>query len=101
MCRNEPHSGDPGIFGVTFVHVLPPSCVTCTSPSFVPAQITPALARDSAMAYTTSPYSTPMLSGVRPPEICCLVLSFLVRSGLMICQLFPPSDDLWTNWLPV
>ena len=85
---------------VTFVQVFPPSRVTCTSPSFVPAQMSPALRGDSAIAKTTSPYSTPMLSGVSPPDICCLLLSFNVRSGLMTCQLLPPSVVMWTNWLP-
>src|SRR6266566_4478251 len=91
----------PGTFAVTFVHVLPPSRVTCTSPSLLPVQITPFCARDSAIAYTTSPYSTPMLSGVSPPDICCFDLSLRVRSGLITRQLRPPSLDMWTNWLPV
>src|SRR5581483_2744449 len=45
-------------------------------------------------------YSTPMLSGVRPPEICCFDLSFVVRSGLITFHVFPPSVVMWTNWLP-
>ncbi len=65
-----PHGGRFGMFFVTFVHVLPPSRVTCTSPSLVPIQITPAWRGDSAIAWMTSPYSTPMLSGVSPPELC-------------------------------
>src|SRR3990172_5381881 len=41
-----------------------------------------------------------MLSGVRPPEICCLLLSLSVRSGLISRQLFPPSVVTCTCWLP-
>src|SRR5919199_1261896 len=64
-----PHVTSPGMFDVTFVHVAPPSRVTCTSPSFVPAQMSPFSRGDSAMANTTPAYSTPMLSGVSPPEM--------------------------------
>src|ERR1043166_8547172 len=99
--RTDPHVGMPGIPAVTLLQLLPPSRVTWTRPSFVPTQISPACRRDSAIAYTTSPYSTPMLSGGSPPEICCLDLSLRVRSGLMTRQLRPPSADMWTNWLPV
>src|SRR5262245_34589506 len=86
-----PHGGRFGMFFVTFVHVLPPSRVICTSPSFVPAQINPFSFGDSAMANTTEAYSTPMLSPVSPPENPCLLLSFVVKSGLITCQLCPPS----------
>src|SRR5579863_964409 len=86
--------------GVTFDQFLPPSRVTCTSPSFVPAQITPACLGDSASAKTTSIYSTPILSPVSPPENPCFDLSFLVRSGLITFQLLPPSVVMWTYWLP-
>jgi len=40
------------------------------------------------------------LSPVRPPENCCRLLSFRVRSGLMIFQEWPPSVVTWTYWLP-
>ena len=100
MFDTVPHAGMPGMLAVTFVQFLPPSRVSCTWPSFVPAQINPAFSGDSAIANTTSPYSTPMLSGVRPPEICCLLLSLSVRSGLITCQLLPASVVMWTNWLP-
>src|SRR6266852_8566498 len=88
-----------GIFLVTFVQFLPPSRVICTNPSLVPAQITPASFGDSAIAKTTPAYSTPMLSPVRPPENPCLLLSFEVRSGLITCQLLPPSVVTCTYWL--
>ena len=38
MSDTRPNSGMS--FGVTFVHVAPPSLVTCTSPSSEPVQIT-------------------------------------------------------------
>src|SRR5262249_36398231 len=100
MFENVPHSGKLGIFLVTLVQFLPPSRVNCSRPSLVPAQITPASLGDSAMANTTPAYSTPMLSGVRPPELTIRVLSLRVRSGLMMCQLLPPSVVTCTNWLP-
>src|SRR6266852_7104241 len=100
MLSTVPHSGKPGRFFVTLLQFLPPSRVTCTCPSFVPTQISPASFDDSVSAKITPAYSTPMLSGVSPPEICCRLLSFRVRSGLMICHLFPPSVVTCTNWLP-
>src|SRR5215813_6053630 len=100
MLLTVPHGNMLGIFFVRFVHVLPPLRVICTWPSFVPAQMVPASFGDSAIAKTTPPYSTPMLSPVSPPEYPCLLLSFRVKSGLMTCQLLPPSVVWWTNWLP-
>src|SRR5207247_10113271 len=100
MFDTVPHAGRPGRFAVTLVQFLPPSRVTCTRPSLVPAHNSPALSGDSAIANTTSPYSTPMLSGVSPPEICCRLLSLSVRSGLITCQLLPPSVVLCADWLP-
>src|SRR5947208_12790198 len=88
-----PSGGRFGMAFVTFVHVLPPSRVRWSSPSLVPAQMRPACFGDSAIANTTFPYSTPMLSGVSPPELCWWVLSLVERSGLISCQLWPPSVD--------
>src|SRR3954454_15865544 len=101
MWRTDPHVGMPGMFVVTLVHVFPASRVTCTRPSLLPVQIIPGWARDSAIAYTTPEYSTPILSGVRPPDICCFDLSLRVRSGLITCHVRPPSFVAWTYWLPV
>src|SRR6266542_1061283 len=100
MLLTVPQGGSPGRFAVTLVHVLPASRVIWTRPSLVPAQMSPFSSRDSAIANMTPAYSTPMLSGVRPPELCCLLLSFSVRSGLITCQLLPPSVVRCTTWLP-
>src|SRR6202030_2711257 len=100
MLSTVPHSGKFGRFFVTLLQLFPPSRVTCTCPSLVPTQIRPASLDDSVRAKSTPAYSTPMLSGVSPPEICCRLLSLRVRSGLMICQLLPPSVVTCTNWLP-
>src|SRR5437588_50295 len=91
MLSTVPHSGKLGRFFVTLLQFFPPSRVTCTCPSLVPAQSSPASFGDSVSAKITPAYSTPILSGVRPPEICWRLLSLRVRSGLMICQLLPPS----------
>src|SRR5688572_15587977 len=40
-----------------------------------------------------------MLSGVRPPEIFCRLLSLVERSGLIVCQLWPPFVVRCTCWL--
>src|SRR5207249_11123234 len=100
MLSTDPHNGSVFRFFDRLLQVLPPSRVSCTWPSLVPAQSSPFSFGDSAIAMTTGKYSTPMLSGVRPPEICCLDLSFVVRSGLMVFQLLPPSALMCTNWLP-
>src|SRR6266567_3532589 len=101
MLLTVPHGGRLGMFFVTLDQFLPPSRVICTSPSLVPAQISPFSFCDSAIANTTELYSTPMLSPVSPPENPSLLLSFVVRSGLMICQLCPASVVWCTYWLPM
>ena len=70
LIRNEGCS-----FGVTLVQDTPRSRETCTCPSLVPAQISPASLGDSVSAKITPAYSTPMLSGVSPPESCWRLLS--------------------------
>src|SRR6266404_8164391 len=80
MLSTVPHSGKLGRFFVTLLQLFPPSRVTCTCPSFVPAQIRPASFADSVNAKITPAYSTPMLSGVSPPEICWRFVSLRVRS---------------------
>src|SRR5574341_300835 len=100
MLDTVPQGGRPVMLDVTLLHVFPPSRVTCTSPSLVPAQISPGFKRDSAIAKTTPAYSTPMLSGVNPPEEPILLWSLSVRSGLITRQLLPPSLVACTCWLP-
>src|SRR5437667_7286317 len=97
-----PHCGSLGMFPVTSIHCAPPSRVTCTRPSFEPAQITPAppCAGDSAMANRVAPSNVMRLSVVTPPELCWCVVSLRVRSGLITFQLAPPSVVRCTNWLP-
>src|SRR5258705_299909 len=95
-----PHGRSPGMLGATFVQLPPPSRETCTSPSFVPTQSSLGSSCDSAIAKTTPEYSTPMLSGVRPPELRCRLLSLRVRSGLISRHVLPPSAVTCTCWLP-
>src|SRR5580765_1873670 len=80
-----------GMFGGdTLVHVFPPSCVTCTRPVLVPAQITPAETVESASAWMFPPGDgaarTPLVGssgfGGGAP-------SGPVRSGLIVRQVSP------------
>src|SRR5205814_8571236 len=80
--------------------VVPPSRVTCTRPSFEPAQITPACTGDSASANSVAPSNVIRLSVVTPPELCWWLVSLRVRSGLTTFQLAPPSLVTCTYWLP-
>src|SRR5258707_1458457 len=89
-----------GRFFVTLALVRPASRETCTSPSLVPAHSNPRWIGDSAMENTTPAYSTPMLSGVRPPDIFCRLLSLRVRSPLSSVHVRPLSVVTWTCWLP-
>src|SRR5262245_48058027 len=100
MLLTVPHGGKLGRFLVRLVHVFPPSRVTWTRPSFVPAHSRPFSRGYSAMADTVDPYSWPVLCGVRPPDSCCLLLSLRVRSGLMTSQLCPRLVVRCTCWLP-
>jgi hypothetical protein len=49
MLLTVPYCGRLGMFFVTFVQFLPPSRVSCTRPSLVPTQMSPACFGDSAM----------------------------------------------------
>ena len=49
---------------------------------------------------TTPAYSTPMLSRREAAGDCWRLLSLSVRSGLITCQLCPPSVVWCTCWLP-
>src|SRR5262252_730696 len=96
MLLTVPPRGRPGRLAVTLDQFAPLSRVTCSCPSLVPAQVTPFSRGDSAIAKTTPAYSTPTLSGVSPPDRTWRVLSLSVRSGLITCQVCPPSDVRWT-----
>src|SRR5881397_2220661 len=68
--------------------------------SFDPAHRTPARTGDSASANKVAPSNVYRLSVVTPPELCWCVVSLRVRSGLITCQLAPPSFVTCTTWLP-
>ncbi len=90
MTLTVPHSGRPGTFGVTFVHVVPSSRETWTSPSSEPTQRSPFSRGDSAIAKIVPYHSTPVLSPViGPPDHFCLLSSSRVRSGLIASQRLP------------
>ena len=84
------------------VQCPPPSRVTWTRPSSVPAQSKPRFRVDGAIAVIVVKLSAPPASGVRPPLPAwrCHSGLFVVRSGLMTRQLSPRSVERWTNWLP-
>src|SRR5262249_55363327 len=89
------------MFFTTFVHVLPPSLVTCTFPSSVPTQITLGSTNDGAIVRIVQWNSAAVLSTtIGSPDDCCLLLSFVVRSGLMIDHDCPWSVDLNTTSPP-
>src|SRR5882672_2699026 len=95
MTLTVPHSGSPLIADVTLVQCTPASRVTCTSPSSVPAQMSPFCFGDSATAKIVSYHSTPVLSPViGPPDHFCFDLSLRVKSGLIAFQDWPPSSVL-------
>src|SRR6266513_3358970 len=89
-----------GILPDTSDQCAPPSVDTFPRPSFAPTQITPAFTGDSAIANNVAPSNVIRLSVVTPPELCWCVVSLRVRSGLITCQLAPPSFVTCTTWLP-
>jgi hypothetical protein len=73
------------MFLTTFVQVLPPSRVTWTLPSSVPTQMTSGSTVDGAIVRIVQWNSAAVLSvTIGSPEDFCLLLSFVVRSGLMM-----------------
>src|SRR5579872_2143050 len=83
------------MFFTTFVQVLPASRVTCTLPSSVPTQMTLGSRNDGAIVRIVQWNSAAVLSTtIAPPDDCCLLLSFVVRSGLMISHDCPWLTDL-------
>src|SRR6185437_8894237 len=94
----RPSSGRPFTFGLTLVHVRPPSFVTCTLPSSVPNQIT--FVSVGVIVRMVLYVSAPLMSySIFPPLVTCLLLSFRVTSGLSSDQCKPPSV-LLNNTLP-
>src|SRR5882672_3676366 len=91
MCTNFAQGDSFGMLPDTSVQCAPPSVVTFTRPSFDPTQSTPARIGDSASANNVAPSNVYRLSVVTPPELCWWVVSLRVRSGLITCQLAPPS----------
>ncbi len=83
-------SGRP--FGVTSVHVSPPSRVTWIRPSSDPVQITLASTGEGAMVKIV-PYTSPPAPSfvIGPPPGPCLVVSLRVRSGLITSHESPRS----------
>jgi hypothetical protein len=78
------------IFAVTSFHVPPASLVTCTFPSSVPAQITPGVRGDSEIVEIVQNSMLPFsFSG-----------SFVVRSGLISCQLSPRFTERSSTCAP-
>src|SRR5689334_19561114 len=96
----EPHAAAPDRLrpADTLDHVFAVSRVTETTPSLLPVHMMPRRMRDSLIERSVPPYSTPMLSPVRPPEYCCFDLSLRVRSGEISFHVRPPSVDWCTYW---
>src|ERR1700689_360829 len=89
MSETRPNSGMS--FGVTFVHVVPPSFVTSISPSSEPVQITLVVRFDGAIEKMTPYTSGPFMSRViGPPDGPMVLGSWRVRSGLIFVQFSPP-----------
>src|SRR5262249_54102435 len=85
----------PPMFLTTFDHVLPPSRVTCTLPSSVPAQMTFGSIIDGAIARIVQWNSAAVLSTtIGPPDDFCLLLSLVERSGLITSHDWPWFVDL-------
>src|SRR4051812_40534066 len=92
----------PPKFGDTFVHVLPRSRETWTSPSSEPAHKTSAVNGDSAKAKMVAYHSVPVMSYVIGPPAGPRVLgSWSVRSPLTVSQLSPSFTDPKTRFAVV
>src|SRR5438445_554616 len=81
----------PSPGGVTFCQVAPPSRVTCTSPSSLPAQINPFTNGDSATANAMAYHSVPVMSPwIGPPLRPSVRGSARERSGEIFVHELPP-----------
>ena len=92
--------------GVTSVHDVPPSRVTCTRPSSLPVHRMEAFDGSSASEKMVLNISTPVWSPlIGPPAMPCVDLSLVVRSGLITVHDMPPSRlrcttcDAWNTVL--
>src|ERR1700680_3179146 len=95
MVETHEFLASPGTLVTTLVHVLPPSRVTCTLPSSVPTQMRFGSSIDGAIVRIVQWNSAAVLSTVTgPPDDCCLLLSFVVRSGLTTSHDCPCVVDL-------
>src|SRR5947208_5377715 len=83
--------------GVTLVHVLPPSRVTCTRPSSDPVQRTFTSVFpgpiENTVAYTSGLF---MSCVIGPPDSVIVFGSWRVRSPLIRSQVWPPFVVLQT-----
>src|SRR3954468_444820 len=85
----RPNAGISG--GVTLAQCLPPSRVTCTSPSSEPVQIVFVVTllgpTEKITPYTSGPFMSPVIG---PPEGPCVEGSCRVRSPLNAVHVRPP-----------
>src|SRR5690242_20925619 len=86
-------AGAPRRFAVRSLQFLPPSAVTHSLPSSVPAHTCPACFADSVSATTVQCVSAP------DPPVSSFFGSIVLRSGLAISQRLPRSSRRNT-WLP-
>src|SRR5581483_4171396 len=89
MISNAPPAGRSG--GDTLRQVAPPSVVSCTTPLFVAAQMTPALTADSEKVVIEGTCGERVGAG-RPGTF--------VRSGLTSFQVIPASVVVIRNCVP-
>src|SRR5262245_59900816 len=93
--------GAPVMLGAAFVHVFPPSRVTWTLPSSVPAHTTEASRGLSAIEMIVQWNSARVLSVlIGPPLDFCFSGSFVERSGLIAVHVPPRSVVLNRTFPP-
>src|SRR5262249_54990874 len=81
------------IASVASAQLAPPFVVTCTLPSSLPTQITPAVTGDSEIVVIVQ-------NCIAAPGGLIFVASFVVRSGLIASQWSPRSRDRNRTWAP-
>ncbi len=101
MVEIQAFGGSPGMFFTTLVQLRPPSRVTCTLPSSLPAQMTFASRTDGAMVSSVLWNSAAVLSvTMSPPDDFCLFLSLVVRSGEITSHDWPKFEERNTTLPP-